>query len=512
MKMVRCPQSLKRCSWLAVALCAAGAALFLLVAYVWLYHDCDLWHLWLPKSANNDEVIYNRQVVGVLTGGQPRGVFGYNESRAALGRFGAWGPVLPLLYGIPGLLVGVGVNTMFWCNVLFAVAGWVIFARGARLSWKKQLVFGLALLCALMPMQQILAGTAESLQYFLIFCVLGASAALLRQFRLGWYLVLAAACGLLTVVRAYTVLLWLFPVGLLWKNHRRHAVAAMVMAPLSLGAYCVITKLCNAPYFSGGDVDLTVFHLLAKGRLFSAIRYEWNVVSEELSTLWNDHLLPTFSGHPTRQGVAFLLLMLLVVATVCSLADDMRHHRQIRLRVCALLCVVCSQLAMLALYAIDPMVRHYTMLMILLLGALVCEYWAAFLICVPALAVQVCLPAVLWRETLPTYDAAMDQQIQTIHTALQQEMDACHSEDPWDYTVAYAWPSDAFHGYLYAVPAGMGIQFDYSSYIANEDNPIHSRYAMVKRGGKAEQRLIEDDWQELVVSEEIVVYECPEGE
>lgn len=139
MKMVRCPQSLKRCSWLAVALCAAGAALFLLVAYVWLYHDCDLWHLWLPKSANNDEVIYNRQVVGVLTGGQPRGVFGYNESRAALGHFGAWGPVLPLLYGIPGLLVGVGVNTMFWCNVLFAVAGWVIFARGhgcpGKSSW-----------------------------------------------------------------------------------------------------------------------------------------------------------------------------------------------------------------------------------------------------------------------------------------------------------------------------------------------------------------------------------------
>ena len=67
----------------------------------------------------------------------------------------------------------------------------------------------------------------------------------------------------------------------------------------------MITKLCNAPYFSGGDVDLTVFHLLAKGRLFSAIRYEWNVVSEELSTLWNDHLLPTFfrSPHPAGRRV-----------------------------------------------------------------------------------------------------------------------------------------------------------------------------------------------------------------
>lgn len=68
-----------------------------------------------------------------------------------------------------------------------------------------------------------------------------------------------------------------------------------------------------------------------------------------------------------------------------------------------------------------------------------------------------------------------------------------------------------FHGYLYAVPAGMGIQFDQNTYLANAENPIHSQYVMVGHGSEAETRLVTDGWQELVSTEDLVVYEKPEG-
>ena len=61
--------------WLRPVFCAVGAALFLLAAYILYFHRTDLWHLWLPTSANNDEVIYNRQLAGVLSSGQPEGVW-----------------------------------------------------------------------------------------------------------------------------------------------------------------------------------------------------------------------------------------------------------------------------------------------------------------------------------------------------------------------------------------------------------------------------------------------------
>ena len=85
------------------------------------------------------------------------------------------------------------------------------------------------------------------------------------------------------------------------------------------------------------------------------------------------------------------------------------------------------------------------------------------------------------------------------------------SEDPWSYTLAYSWGDNVFHGYLYAVPAGMGIEFDYNTYIADPANTIHSRYAMVGHGTDAEARLVRDGWQELVSTEDLIVYEQPQA-
>lgn len=129
-------EALQKYKGLKILLCAGAAALFLLVVYGIAYHNADLWHLWLPISITDDEVMYNRQLVGVLANGQPAGYFGYNETHAAIGHFSVWGPVLIYLYALPGLLVGAGCNTMVWCNLVFAILGWTIFAWGARLSWK----------------------------------------------------------------------------------------------------------------------------------------------------------------------------------------------------------------------------------------------------------------------------------------------------------------------------------------------------------------------------------------
>ena len=86
-------------------------------------------------------------------------------------------------------------------------------------------------------------------------------------------------------------------------------------------------------------------------------------------------------------------------------------------------------------------------------------------------------------------------------------MDARASTDPWDNTLAYAYADDVFHGYLYAVPAGMGIEFDMNTYIADPDETIRSRYAMVNHGTDAEARLQADGWQPLVSTDDLIVYE-----
>ena len=117
----------------------AGALLFLLLFYTLAFRT-PLWQVWMPPNIDNDEVIYNRQVVSVIAHGGPLGYFGYNEGTADIGRYGAWGPVLIWVYGLAGRLFGASVNTMFWCNVLFLALGVVVFTVAARLNIGQQIL------------------------------------------------------------------------------------------------------------------------------------------------------------------------------------------------------------------------------------------------------------------------------------------------------------------------------------------------------------------------------------
>lgn len=492
--------------WLYPLLCAAGAAAFLGLAYLLLCHGTDLW---LPANSNNDVVIYSRQVAGVLAGGgQPEGVFGYNESRAPVGHFGAWGPVLILLYAVPALLTGTGVNMMFWCNVLFMVAGWTAFAVGNRLGWKRQLLLGAMLFCSWYPLQQVFTGTAEPLQFALLFCILGSTGALqARQGRgWGWWLLLVAACALTTITRAYTALLWAYPAILLWKRRRSLTWACVAGALFSLAGYFVFAVTMSAAFFEE-SVDMTVFSLLAQGRMAEAVGYGFTHLAQQLGELWRDGLAPCLQGDPRELGLTALLAVFLLVVLTVQLAGDIRKKRPAGMKACAVGVVWISLLALLELYAMYAMSRHFIMLAVLLLLTLALEPPKGWLPC----CLLVVLPFAAGTPNLPAYDAAMDAQLQAVTRALQQQDEAQQSEDPWAHTVAYAFRDDVFHGYLYAVPDGMGIQFDRNTYLADANNPIHSQYAMVEQGGDAEARLLADGWIVLVSTEDLIVYERPDA-
>ena len=89
-----------------VPLGIAGALLFLLLFYTLAFRT-PLWQVWMPPNIDNDEVIYNRQVVSVITHGGPLGYFGYNEGTADIGRYGAWGSA-------PALTRCSGAMCCFW--------------------------------------------------------------------------------------------------------------------------------------------------------------------------------------------------------------------------------------------------------------------------------------------------------------------------------------------------------------------------------------------------------------
>ena len=96
-KIRTCLQKSPQCAALRVAGQSCSSAGFYFLCY-----RTPLNEVWLPTTMNNDEALYNRQVVSVLTHGGPQGYFGYQESTADIGRYGTWGPLLIWAYAPAG--------------------------------------------------------------------------------------------------------------------------------------------------------------------------------------------------------------------------------------------------------------------------------------------------------------------------------------------------------------------------------------------------------------------------
>ena len=134
--------------------------------------------------------------------------------------------------------------------------------------------------------------------------------------------------------------------------------------------------------------------------------------------------------------------------------------------------------------------------------------------------VQSWLPVFRWRcclstrLALPTVTAClltMQLWMQQVTTVLEESQAQFNQENAtaWDHTLTFGY-GDVYYGYLYAVPAGMGIEFDWNTYIADPEETIYSRYAMVNHGTDAEARLVADGWQPLISTEDLIVYERPD--
>ena len=488
-------------------LCVLGAIVFLLVFYTLAYRT-PLTEVWMAPNIDNDEVIYNRQVVSVITHGGPQGYFGYQETHADIGRFGTWGPFLIWMYALPGFVFGSSVNTVFWCNIFFAVVGLALFAWAVRLKVWQQLVFAASLVCLWMPIDMVFCGSSEALHYAMALTIVGASAALYRRFSRGWFCVAFAACALETVFRPYALLFWAFPLVAVWAGGKRRRIVCGAGAAGSFAlALFSMTKL-SAPYFSGGGMDFSGLQQLARRDVLGAVQYELARAAKELHTAWVGGIQQTLQGDPQYTGIGCVVFVVLLAVTIGCLIYDIRRGRPRRFKVCALVCVGIIALVLVFMYNIAP--RHLMLLCMLMLGAITVENAPQSIVYLPVLMILL-LPMNVKRSSLSSWVPEMGDQITVVETALTESVSARDSDDPWDYTLAYAYDDDVYHGYLYAVPAGMGIEFDWNTYLADETQPIYSRYAMVNHGTDAEARLLADGWQEVVSTKDLIVYERPDA-
>lgn len=486
------------------------AALAFLMVYERLVYDVPLGKIYLPAGTWNDEVYYAKQLSAVVSHGAPQGYFGFNESHAEIGRFAAWGPAVFYLYAIPGLIFR-GQNAFLYCNLFFVLAGWLCFVWGARLDWKRQLLFGIGLAAMNAPIRYVFSGMQEPLHYAFVLAVLGMGAAIRRGCRhkgAAWG-TLFALCAAATLVRPYNAVLWLFPLVLAWP--RRRAVACTVAgAAVSTAGTLVLMKKFYAPYLFT-NVDLDAVEELLHGQLWAAAR------SVYYKLLGAGQQLAQEIAEGTRVGSCYLILFALLAVTLACIVWDAAHQQPVFWKACALVVTLVVLLALMLMYRPGEASRHTIVYDILLLTALLAEQPPLTAAAAPVLLAVLSVVGIRMTTArgegdastfvMPAYHQELVQELTDLQAALAESQVRITGNDPWDSVCAYALGGGSHYGMLYAVPDGMGLQFDEDSYLMNPANTIYSRYVMANTGSDVAQYLEQNGWTLLYESASAAVYE-----
>lgn len=207
--------------------------------------------VWLPGGLWNNELVFYKQVEGIVHYGYPQGYFGFNESHALKLSFGARSPVLVFPWVIWGLIFGWDLWSPVVCNIVLTSLVCFLFVCMTKPAWKQLGV--LALLFSLYApfTRYMLSGMAEILCYDMLILFYALAVNYLDR-KKAYKLVLLFILGVvMTLMRPWLLPVLLLPAYLLtrrsgWKG----AAGSAAVAGAALGGYVCIRHYLCAEYFA----------------------------------------------------------------------------------------------------------------------------------------------------------------------------------------------------------------------------------------------------------------------
>ncbi len=204
--------------------------------------------VWIPFSGWNDEAFYFRQIQDIVAFGSPRGFWGYNESCAAVGGFGAWNPMILFPMALFGKVFSFSVYTPIIFNLVILGLSLFVFGLICKPDVLKVCFTALAL-GAFTPLLR-LALSCMSEVMLLSFCVILTALyfAEVKKHRRIWQVLMMLILMFLVAIRPYYAVFVLFPLIASHKNRSYSGFLGLLGALVGFLAGSFSEKYLQAPY------------------------------------------------------------------------------------------------------------------------------------------------------------------------------------------------------------------------------------------------------------------------
>lgn len=447
--------------------------------------------VWAPGSGWNDEPFYYKQIEGMIRFGAPRGFWGFNESRAEVSSFAAWGPVIIIPYYLFGLIFGWNLATPYIFHILILAAALFCFAKATDAGYLGVLKAYVVLLTFFPLARYILSYMSEILIISAIVFLLALYKSEIKAHGT-WKTVLSfAVLAWMIIVRPYFVILASIPYLALYKNGKKTRFIAIPVAVGSLAIYAVMSKLFAAPYI--GEIYTNWLSKVFTHGPGTVLKEIWELFVYRITDLY--FRMYNSVVNVSEEGAFFLAYILLTIVLlvnfiICLVKRKKTEENRQNARLFGTMIVAQTILffAILIMYNFFAGFRHLLAFMVadalILLygrkesyinGAIVAALFA-FIFIVKGYVLGVDPIAYKGEQSLKSGEIV----------SLEAESVKLSPGITWDNTVIIVSGDISMAnengfaglGVLYKMPAGFGVSFCESGYVENNIGNIKSGYLL----------------------------------
>lgn len=436
-----------------------------------IIHGVAFNDIFLPSMMWNDEMFYYTQIDGAIKYGIPQGYFGYNESTAQIGTFGAWSPVSFVAYIILGNLFGWGVYKFVIYNMIIVMFSMLVFALLVDLDKSEVISIILLYLSYAIVTRHNLSGMIESEFVGLGIVVVGLFYYIIRKqceerkiIVLSW--ISSALIFLFSLARPYILLLLFFPSYCIMtyikskSKKKTFFVIEGIVLLLIVFIYFKVITLFVAPYFTP-QIDLT--------RLINpkdGIKYFAKSILTTLELMIKGITEGSIEG---SWYIAFFAESIWIFVKAISKNGNKRlFYRGL------LLINIMMYVAIAFLYAVGSGSRHVMLLSVIEILIIALEEksgWTKGII----IAIFILVFYIITDDNMKLSDVKDEDKV--YYYELKESLASVlelSDESRWDNTIL--WTGETDWQKFYAFPAGFGISCVYSGMVYEDFENIKSKY------------------------------------
>ena len=450
-----------------------GCLLFL------LYNHMGIGEYTVYFTRWNDELSYYKHTEGILKYGLPKGYFGFNESTALKGTFGAWNPTCLIPFLAVGKVFGWTGRVPIIFNLVIWVLAFIAYVKITNPKWSQLVVTGALYLAFICNHRYIYSVTPEpyiTVLLLIFFCIFirGYNS----KFKVSDYIILDLIIIFLTTVRGYYAVLGVLVIWSIIKKDKK-VINFLIQCIVTLGSavgFLLIKRNYTAPYFeeivNTSDLKnpVVIINLLVSGVKESisyiiqclqrtSMRGSWYLIyyliGMALIYLW-------IKKKDSIYAVTFIawLAILASMFTIYNPKEGSRHL---------------MALAFVGAVIINQLIQQKLVAAVSVILLIYCSW----------------LSTDTFYMKLENYGKDWADSLIQEQQELEQLMPA--TDDRWDST-AILTLSMVFND-MYALPAGYGIQDCDDSYVMEHIDELQSKYVVVRIGEEIETFLADRGYE-----------------